>query len=142
MSLKHCTTNFKAVAPFLAAANASGGYLRIENDPYMPLVVENLEYTDRKGRPIYSLTHYGEQNGDAMRDPDMTFAVDYEHGEVIPMTYQNDYMGVYQEVYTLEGGRLMQRTGLLRDLDAFLWQWLKNIKAQGFKPIPRTEDEN
>ena len=34
-----------------------------------------------------------------MADPDMTILVDNEAKTVMPATYQNDYVGVYQEVY-------------------------------------------
>jgi hypothetical protein len=42
-------------------------HLRLENSPYMPLVIE------RQGNVI-SVAHYGELNGDAIRDPELTFA--------------------------------------------------------------------
>jgi len=129
----HAETNFRRVAPFLAAANANGGHIRLEHADYMPFVVENLDDTDENGFPLYSLTHYGELNGDAMADPDMTISVDFERGAVIPRTFQNDYMGVYQEVFT-EDGRYRPR--LLADLDSFLAVWLKNLAAQGFDPFP------
>jgi len=132
----HATTNFRRVAPFLAAANANDGHIRLEHDPYMPLVVENLDTTDEHGFPIYSITHYGEMNGDAMADPDMEFSVDYERGAVIPRTFQNDYMGIYHEVFYEDGGKQMFRPQLLIDLDGFLSQWLQNIERQGFNPFP------
>ena len=75
-----------------------------------------------------AIAHYGEQNGDLMADPDMTLIVDNEAETVMPATYQNDYVGVYQEVYT-DDGRWLPR--LSRDLTSFLTTWLKNIEFQG-----------
>ena len=134
---KHSSTNFRRVAPFLAAVNASGGYVKIKNEPYMPLVLENLESTDGNGFPIYSVSHYGVQNGDAMADPDMEIAVDWAGGHVIPLTFRNDYMGIYQEVFFSENGERRYYPRLLSDLDEFLRQWLVNIENQGFKPVPK-----
>lgn len=42
---------------------------------YMDLCIEALGYNDHEGRPVYSVAHYGEQNGDLMRDPDVTMGV-------------------------------------------------------------------
>ncbi len=47
-------------------------YLKIENAPYMVLVVEAIG-TGPMGLPALSVAHYGEQNGDLMRDPEMCF---------------------------------------------------------------------
>ena len=100
----------------------------------MDLTVEYLHYRDYYGNPVYSITHYGEQNGDAMCDPDMTFSINGEAGTIIPLSYRNDYMGIHQEVIQERRGKMMYRVSLLKDLDHFLWMWLKNIKDQGFTP--------
>lgn len=129
---KHATTNYKALRPFLDALTDTES-LRIENEPYERLCLESLGYTDYRGRPVYSMAHYYEQNGDLMADPDLTFSVDIEAGEIWPQTYQQDDLGLYQEVfkYTPDGRHLYSRP-LLCSLDAFLWHWTKNLKAQGF----------
>lgn len=128
---KHATTNFRMIRPFLDEADRSPeGYRRFTADGYMPLSVESLGYIAHGGH-VYSMTHYGEQNGDLMADPDMMIAVNFERGTVEPLTYQNDYLGKYEEVY-LDDGRYSP--SLRTDLDAFLWFWIKNIHAQGFDP--------
>jgi len=51
-------------------------YLRLELDNYMPLVLERHE------AHVISLSHYVEQNGDLMSDPDVSFLIrasDSEH---------------------------------------------------------------
>jgi hypothetical protein len=48
-------------------------YVNIENPPYMPLVIEAVDESGPRGLPALSVCHYGEQNGDAMRDPEMCF---------------------------------------------------------------------
>ena len=89
--------NAKSTAKFFKlneGLNEPGESKRIaNNDSFMPVVVE-FNYQFDSGRQ-YSLSHYGEQNGDLMSDPDMTFFVDSD-AKVFPMTYLNDYAGMEQ----------------------------------------------
>lgn len=126
---KHATTNYKRLLSFIVRLG-DDGHRRFESDGYMPLVLEKL-YIDG-GATVYSLTHYGEQNGDMMADPDMELKVDFDAGTVEPLTYQNDYMGVFQQVYINRDGQRLYYPRLRTDLDDFLWRWLRNIEAQGF----------
>jgi hypothetical protein len=48
-------------------------YLNIENPPYMALVIEATPEPGPLGLPGLSVVHYGLQNGDPMRDPEMCF---------------------------------------------------------------------
>ena len=62
----------------LAILEKAGGYrpslyLKIENAPYMTLVIEATPELGPLGLPAISVAHYGEQNGDLMRDPEMCF---------------------------------------------------------------------
>jgi len=57
------------LAPVLEAEDF---HLRIEHDPYIPLVVE------RHGNQLY-LTHYLEQNGDTFIDTEMVFRIQENH---------------------------------------------------------------
>jgi hypothetical protein len=50
-----------------------GLYLKIDNPPYMELVIEAMDESGPMGLPALSVAHYGEQNGDLMRDPEMCF---------------------------------------------------------------------
>ena len=43
-----------------------GLYLKIENPPFMALVIEATDESGPCGLPALSVCHYGEQNGDAM----------------------------------------------------------------------------
>lgn len=131
---RHATTNYKLLLPLLTVTEASEDrHHRFESSGYMPLSLEYLGYSDYKDRPVYGMMHWTTQNGDLMRDPDMTFSVDRETGTVHPMTYQNDFMRCYQEVYRRDdGGTLYYSRRLLTDLDDFLWHWLQNIHDQGY----------
>ena len=46
-----------------------GLYLKIENAPYMELVIEAMDESGPMGLPALSVAHYGEQNGDAHARP-------------------------------------------------------------------------
>ena len=111
-------------------------YLRLENPPLMRLVVEVIGGPYENGGYEVSVAHYGEQNGDAMRDPEMTFLV-VTSGEVTnwtPLTFENSYMGCYQVVaeVTREGRLRVKNAAMLHDLRDFANQWDCNIKEQGF----------
>ena len=126
---KHATTNYKRLLPLIDGLGEAD-HRRYEAPGFMPLVCERL-YQDG-ATTFYSLTHYGEQNGDAMADPDMQIRVDPAAGTVEPLTFQNDYMGIYQEVYITRNGQRLYSPSLRTSLDDFLWHWLQNIHAQGF----------
>lgn len=102
--------------------------LKIENPPYMSLVIERLYAADH-GRQVVSVCHYGEQNGDAMRDPEMCF--DFEDWR--PLYFRNDYMGVEQYVFVTPE-RKQYRPRLAADLRSFATTWARNLREQGFKP--------
>ena len=141
---KHATTSYRMVKPFLdAVENAPDKHRRFLSGGYMPLSVEYL-HKDGNGLPVYSMMHWTTQNGDLMRDPDMTFAVNHDAGTVHPLTFQNDFMGLYQEVYRNResDGALLYSPRLLTDLDDFLWNWLKNIQEQGFTPDRYEKDDD
>lgn len=141
IKVKHGTTNYKTLKPFMIAANKNEGYGKFEADGFMDLVIEKLWYSDIFGNPVYSVAHYGKLNGDAMRDPEITFSVDAKQETVMPLTFLNDYMGIYQEVFTERDGKNLYSKRLMIDLDDFLWTWTKNIKAQGFNPEKNTAIE-
>ena len=133
--LRHATTNYKALHPFIAGMDDENNYRKFTSGEYMPLVIEWIYCNDYKGRPIFSLAHYGEQNGDLMRDPEMTISIDFEAGTIEPMTWRNDYLGRLDEVYKRNAaGQLLYSQRLRTSLDEFLWMWLTNIKEQGFDP--------
>ena len=85
----------------------------------------------KKDGDIYSIEHYWMNNGDAMYDPYMLLKIDNENKTINAVSYENSGMGVYQEVYTENG----YYPKLLKELNAFLNQWLTNINFQGYEPV-------
>ena len=131
---KHDTTNYKALKPFFEAVDKAGGHAHFTAPGYMDLVIEKLWYSDIYVNPVYSVAHYGEQNGDLMRDPDMELSVDDSEKRIMPLTWRNDYVGRFDQVFIKRNGKNLFSQRLLTDLDHFLWMWGKNIIEQGFRP--------
>jgi hypothetical protein len=96
-------------------------HIRVENPPYMPLVIE------RQGG-IVSVAHYSELNGDLIRDPECTF----RWPDWVPTSITQDPVGRYEEVFSEGDGQMRVRVGLLRDLKLFANMWARNLMAQGF----------
>ena len=110
--------------------------ISIDNEPWMRLVIEVLPERGPDGHVVVSVAHYGEQNGDAMRDPEMLFEVVEAVGrepEFWPFYFRNDYTAVEQwsrrrdEVENLHS--LPKRT---HDFEQFAKLWDRNLREQGF----------
>ena len=108
-------------------------YMKLQAKGYEDLVVEAI------GGEEYSIAYYYDQNGDSMRDPEITFTIDRESQSVHPTSFLQDGIGVYYE--TADAAPAM-----LRDLKGFMVQWFTNIKNQGFEPVTikryEQEEEN
>lgn len=108
----------------------SHGYAKIQNDPsFMPVVIEKVGNLRGYGEVI-SIAHYGEQNGDLMADPEMTFAI--VGGKYYPISFRNDYVGINQDVFTYneDGTPKGIYIQMQSDLTVFANQWMKNIQEQ------------
>jgi len=108
----------------------SKGYLKLDNTfgTFMPVIVERI-YTHSGFEEVYSVSHYGEQNGDLMADPDMTFGL--KEGNFYPLSFRNDYMGVDQEVISnREEPEPQINLKLQKELAEFADMWFKNIAEQ------------
>ncbi|MGC9329863.1 MAG: DUF6908 domain-containing protein [Candidatus Hinthialibacter sp.] len=110
------------------------GHIRIDNNPsFMPVSVEIIQITDIGD--VVSVAHYGEQNGDLMSDPEMTF-LRTPKGNVVPMSYCNHYLGVYREsvriTERIEDGKQQVTYNPVRQAEhaQFANKWMRNIKEQ------------
>jgi hypothetical protein len=122
----------------LAILKQAGGwhhglYLRIENPPYMALVIEATDESGPCGLPALSVCHCGEQNGDLMRDPEMCFELALARGaHLTPFYFRNDYLGVEQWSRTIDGDNYVFSPSLYEQHEEFAKQWDNNLRSQGF----------
>jgi len=109
--------------------------VRLTVNGYMPLSVEDIGQK-AEGNRLISICHYGEQNGNLMRDPDMVFEVYASPAPATaePLSFRNDYMGLIQEVYRYDddGKKTHVNTRLKQELTSFARTWFSNLKDQGF----------
>ncbi len=109
--------------------------VRITVSGYMPLSVEEIG-SSGDGYRLVSMCHYGEQNGDLMRDPDIVFLIhNLPDGMAAePVSYRNDYLGISQDVYRYDetGRRTHVMPSLKQELKEFAESWFTNLKDQGF----------
>jgi hypothetical protein len=118
----------------------SGGFhpgksISIENEPWMRLAIEVLQESGPNGQLVVSVAHYGEQNSDLMRDPEMLFEVADNDGvaELKPFYFRNDYVGIEQwSRYRDEFGDLVCLPPRTREMEAFAKIWDRNLSSQGF----------
>jgi len=105
--------------------SAEEAHLRLEQNGYMPLVIEKI------GQYRVSVAHYFRQNGDSIADPDVVFFTGYS--EWVPIEIQqvmgySRYTELAADETTIE--RFAPRGQA--DLASFVHQWARNIKAQGW----------
>jgi hypothetical protein len=115
-------------------------HVRIDNPPFMALYIEAIGVGPR-GLPAISVAHYGEQNGDLMRDPEMCFEMEL-NGVVVtrlhPYYFRNDYVGVEEfsvQCYGCDNHhhRLIHTDArMVASQEAFATLWDTNIGDQGF----------
>ena len=109
--------------------------VRIAVSGYMPLSVEEIG-SSGDGYQLVSLCHYGEQNGDLMRDPDIVFLFhNFPDGMAAePVSFRNDYLGIVQDVYRYDetGKRTHVVSSLKQELKEFARDWFTTLRDQGF----------
>ena len=114
------TLDRKAAEIFRALLTLQTTKIDNSDGTYMPVYIELIGRIDKYD--FFSLAHYGQQNGDVMRDPEMQ--------QFIPYYYRNDYCGIEQNsVKWSEDGIFLNRR-LQAEHTTFANQWLRNIAAQ------------
>ena len=108
----------------------------LKSEGFMPLTVETWMEGDFLN---VSVCHYGEQNGDAMRYPEMVFLLAY--GQEVPVYFRNDYVGIEQIFSKIEDGKLFLKKRGVQDLKSFSKTWASNLKAQGHNMDVTNHDE-
>jgi hypothetical protein len=131
--MKHINQKAKKIMDKLTEGlTPDNSHKKIDNSKgaFMPVVVEYLR--EEKLGSFFSVTHYYEQNGDAMRDPDMEF-LRANDGQYYPAYFRQDGApGMEQEVFIYgEDGEIKEfRPRLMNDLKNFSNIWMENIRQQ------------
>ncbi|MBW8869550.1 MAG: hypothetical protein JF563_02035 [Acidobacteriales bacterium] len=111
-------------------------YLKIENPPYMALVIEAVPEPGPLGLPAISVAHYGEQNGDLMRDPEMCFEVIRPlSGAAVSLDsyfWRNDYVAIEQWSRRIVDGHYIALPELHAQHEWFASMWDTNLSLKGF----------
>lgn len=109
---------------------------RLRAEGFMDLVVEVLSLDRETGAVVLSLAHYFEQHGDLCQDPEIVVRAfppsDERPGVLEALTFQQAIPPIYHEVYP-EPGKVVPR--LRPELNEFLTTWLRNLEAQGHRPM-------
>lgn len=91
---------------------------------FMPLTIEII-YKNQ-----ISICHYGELNGDLMRDPEMVFFRNND-GDYFPFYFRNDYLGIERFSARVNGDSLEDIIESEQaDQAVFADMWLNNIRLQ------------
>jgi hypothetical protein len=110
-----------------------GLYLKIENPPYLALVIEAMDESGPMGLPTLSVAHYGLQNGDLMRDPEMCFELGLAGGAHLdPFYWRNDYVAVEQWSRNIVRDHYVHLVALHQQHLRFAQTWDANLRMQGF----------
>jgi len=113
-----------------------GLYLKIDNPPYMGLVIEAMDESGPMGLPALSVAQYGLQNGDPMRDPEMCFELGLAGGAHLdPFYWRNDYFGVEQWSRNIVRDHYVCLSQLHEQHTCFAKTWDSNLRLQGFAEV-------
>lgn len=103
-------------------------YLRLESSGYMPLTFDLLY--EEKDFARYAMTHWYEQNGDLIPDPEMVIEIKAATVEALSIQNAPPFNRI---VSVYNSDRTKVNPSQKREQNSFLALWLRNISAQGFK---------
>ena len=110
------------------------GALKYISKGFMDLNLDFL-FAGENGSFRIAMAHNFVQNGDLMTDPDMEIRILPSMRMAEALTFQQDFLGIYQQVYTEKNGQTSVSQTTKKQLNAFLNQWLSNIQSQNYKLI-------
>jgi hypothetical protein len=84
---------------------------------------------DKLSESMISLAHNGVLNGDLMCDPDVQIVVCRNTKTAVGITYQNDYLGIFQDINAT--GKVNE--AMKKDINIFIDDWLSNIINSEYK---------
>ena len=124
-NMKTAIEKILAVHQQLDAFRANDHYsVKIASEGFMPLSIE-------KHDKHIMVTHYFEQNGDLVPDPDVEF-VDLGGDDWLPIAIQHS-TGLYcKAAEQAASGNWLISKRAMADLKSFVRMWARNLLAQGF----------
>lgn len=108
----------------------NGFYVKFLNEPYMPLSIS------RHGDMI-TVTHYYEQNGDLMSDPD----VELHYPSWYPTSITQPPPFGYRSKFFTKDGKTYVDSNFHKHVSSFLVMWAKNLRAQKWIENSKIADE-
>ena len=105
----------------LPILEGSAYYMKLKSEGYEDLTLEAI------GGGEYSIAHYYRKDGDAMRDPEITFIIDKKNKSIHPTSFLQDEMGIFYETETASPEQV-------KGVGQFMSEWFTRIKNQGFEP--------
>lgn len=131
--MKHLSIEGKKIMDILTdGINDYDQARKIQNNQSKSIMAVHVEMISKISRgPVFSVAHYYEQNGDLMKDPDMTFLRGVD-GEYYPLSYQQDGLGIYQDAIEWDDSGNIKgfRAKMQADMVSFANDWMENIKDQ------------
>lgn len=131
--MKHLSIDGKKVMDALTdGVNDYDQARKIRNNPSKSIMAVHVEMISKISQgPVFSVAHYYEQNGDLMKDPDMTFLRGVD-GEYYPLSYQQDGLGIYQDAVEWDDNGNIKgfRPKIQADMVSFANDWMGNIRDQ------------
>ena len=118
-------------------------YLRIENPPYLPLVIEALDQSGPLGLPVVSVAHYTTVFGVLKRHPEMRFEVEIPLiGEMTlnPYYWRNDFVAVEQSSRIMDCGEYSVLPALYERHVRFAADWSDVLSGQRLSQSFATRD--
>ena len=88
---------------------------------------------------VFSIAHTYLQNGDLMYDPLICLNVDFVNQKVIPISYENSSLGVYEQ-YDINAEPTSESVKKQNDVLDFMDTWLDNIGEQGYRSVVVDEE--
>ena len=101
-------------------------WYKLKSGPYQDLTVEHWKSSEQL--MTISVCHYGEQNGDLMKDPEIVIKWDLDLDKIRVEEFYQDYVGAYRTCVNQDG---TINKAEARDLLSFANDWGKNLKIQG-----------
>ena len=122
----HNYLRIKALAEPVLTGKAT--YLKYHSKAMMDLNIETI------GDNEIAISHYYEQNGDMMADPDVTLKIDRQNELAMATSYSQDNLCYYISIE--------QEPKLMNDVNDFVEDWLNNIENSDYELAEiHTEDK-